>query len=367
MPIDTRIIKANEAVEVYITASATPEMPTKLQAEELFSGIKEVLDSNDVRIFQERVFGTPNALDIACSIRSNIYGLFDDGVEPTWLVVPEGINGQITGVQIHAVGGCGSPEILYLEGKPCGRILRSNRGEYLTLSSISSRKGGRATDQAREMFEKAESVLKQARADMFSVPRTWIWLGDILSWYDDFNSVRNEFFIELGIIGKDSDNKLPASTGIGIVPGNGAIPAMDLIAVVKPKNSVEYLDAGGNQDSALEYGSAFSRASKAVTPAGSTVFVSGTASIGADGKTKHVGDAHKQIETTIKNVRAVLRDMQCSDADVVQAVAYCKTTEIEKIFRHQWCDLPWPNLTAVADICRDDLLVEIEATAAIAG
>lgn len=366
MQIDTRTIKAKEAVEVYITALATPNKPAKLQAEELFSGIRKVLDSNNVRIFQERVFGTSNALDIAHSIRTRVYGPFDDGVEPAWLAVPEGINGQLAGVQVHAVGGCGSPEILRLEGQPCGRILRNGRGEYLTLSGLSSSKGGNATDQAREMFEKAELILKQAHTDMLSVSRTWIWLGDILSWYDDFNSVRNKFFVERGLIDpKKGINKLPASTGIGVAPNNGVIPAMDLIAVVKPENALEYLEAGGSQDSALKYGSAFSRASKTISPAANTVYVSGTASIGADGKTKHIGDAKKQIEESINNVRAVLREMQCDDNDVVQAIVYCKTAEIEKLFCRQWSDLAWPTLTAIADICRDDLLVEIEATAAM--
>jgi enamine deaminase RidA (YjgF/YER057c/UK114 family) len=365
MRIDTRTIKAKNAAEIYITALATPDKPAKLQAEELFSGIKKALDSNDARIFQERVFGTPNALDIARSIRTRTYGPLDDGVGPTWLAVPEGINGQLAGAQVYAVGGCGNPEILHLEGQPCGRILRSSRGEYLALSGISSAKGERATDRAQEMFEKADSVLKQAHTDMFSVSRTWIWLGDILSWYDDFNNARNKFFTECGLIGKDSANKLPASTGIGIAPDNGVIPAMDLIAVVKPENSLEYLEAGGNQDSALKYGSAFSRASKAISPAANTVFVSGTASIGADGKTKYIGDAKKQIEESIKNVRAVLREMQCDDNNVVQAIVYCKTAEIEKLFCQQWNDLAWPILTTITDVCRDDLLVEIEATAAI--
>jgi enamine deaminase RidA (YjgF/YER057c/UK114 family) len=364
MQIDTRTIKAKDAVEIYITALATADKPAKLQAEELFSGIRKTLDSNNVRIFQERVFGTSNALDIARSIRIRAYGPFDDSVEPTWLAVPEGINGQLAGVQVYAVGGCGNPEILHLEGQPCGRILRSSRGEYLTLSAISSNKGGSATDQAQEMFEKADLVLKQAHTDMFSVSRTWIWLGDILSWYDDFNSVRNKFFIECGLIGEGPANKLPASTGIGIAPDNGVIPAMDLIAVVKPRNSLEYLEAGGNQDSALKYGSAFSRASKAISPAANTVFVSGTASIGADGKTKYIGDAKKQIDESINNVRAVLHEMQCDDDDVVQAIVYCKTTEVEKLFWSEFSDLAWPTLTAIADVCRDDLLVEIEATAA---
>ena len=64
-------------------------------------------------------------------------------------------------------------------------------------------------------------------------------------------------------------------------------------------------------------------------------------------------------------MRAVLNEMQCRDEDVVQAIAYCKTTEIEKLFWSQWSDLVWPSLTVIADVCRDDLLFEMEATAAI--
>jgi enamine deaminase RidA (YjgF/YER057c/UK114 family) len=95
------------------------------------------------------------------------------------------------------------------------------------------------------------------------------------------------------------------------------------------------------------------------------VFISGTASIDANGKTTNINDAPKQIEATINNVRAVLNEMQCQDEDVVQATAYCKTPEIEKLFHNQWSDLIWPSLTVIADVCRDDLLFEMEATAAI--
>ena len=66
--------------------------------------------------------------------------------------------------------------------------------------------------------------------------------------------------------------------------------------------------------------------------AGESVFVSGTASIDASGATTNIGNAQGQIRTTIENVRAVLRDMCCSDQDVVQVAAYCRTTEVEKIF-----------------------------------
>lgn len=365
MKIDTRRIKSNTAAEIYIKATATANIAPQEQANELFNGIRRVLESQDAHILQERIFGTEAVLKTIRSLRADIYGDYDDGVEPAWLAVPQGMNGQIAGMQVHALKSEEAPKVLHLDNKACGRIVQIGDSKYLTISCIQAPEAGQATNQARVMLEKAEAVLKQADCDMFSVPRTWIWLKDILSWYDDFNLVRNNFFTERGLIGDGTANKMPASTGIGISPGNGAICGMDLEAVIGPDKSIEYLDAGGNQNSALKYGSAFSRATRIETPAGTTVFVSGTASIDANGKTTNIGDASKQIEATIGNVRAVLNEMQCRDEDVVQATAYCKTTEIEKLFQNQWSDLTWPSLTVIADVCRDDLLFEMEATAVI--
>jgi enamine deaminase RidA (YjgF/YER057c/UK114 family) len=213
------------------------------------------------------------------------------------------------------------------------------------------------------MMEKADAALKQFGADFLSVPRTWMWLKDILSWYDDFNHVRTKFFTERRLIGAGTRQSMPASTGIGLGPADGANCAMDLIAVLEPTDCTQYLQAAGKQQCALEYGSAFSRAARSIMPAGEAVFVSGTASIDADGATTHIGDASGQISTTIGNVRAVLADMNCKDEDVVQVVAYCKTTEVEKIFNASKGALDWPWLTGICDICRPDLLFEIEATA----
>ena len=366
MQLNARTIEGNKSSEIYVTAAPTPGTDVKEQAAELFTSISDVLDSKRARILQERVFATKQAIQIIRPIRAKAYGQFDDGVQPSWLVVPEGANGQIAGVQLHAIVAGQNPEILFSEGTACGRILHGHKWAYLTLSSVCSHAAGGAKQQARAMFEKAESILKQTGIDISSVPRTWIWLDDILSWYDDLNTVRNQFFIERGLIGRSTTNKMPASTGIGIGTDNGAICAMDVAALIGPDSSIEYLDAGGNQQSAFDYGSAFSRASKAPTPAGTTVFVSGTASIAEDGKTMHVGDAEAQIETSISNVQAVLREMGCADNDVVQCTAYSKTAEIEKLFCDKWSDLPWPNITAIAHICREDLLFEIEATAVVA-
>jgi enamine deaminase RidA (YjgF/YER057c/UK114 family) len=98
-------------------------------------------------------------------------------------------------------------------------------------------------------------------------------------------------------------------------------------------------------------------------PAGPAVFVSGTASINAEGATTHIGNAQGQIDATIDNVLAVLSEMQCNEKDIVQVIAYCKTIEVERIFNACKNKLDWPWLTVICDICRSDLLFEIEATA----
>jgi len=373
--LDTRSVESASATEIYISAVPAESASAQNQAEQIFSGISDILRSKKAHIFQERVFAAQSAMEILSRARSQAYADLDDGVAPSFLVAKEGLSGPIAGVQVHAISSDSRPEVISLDQTGCGRILRVSGRAYLTLSNISaatlrssslrstSPQSPQATAQAQAMMEKAESALKQFGADFLSVPRTWMWLKDILSWYDDFNHVRTKFFTERRLIGEGTRQSMPASTGIGLGPADGSNCAMDLIAVLEPTDCTQYLQAAGKQQCALEYGSAFSRAARSIMPAGQTVFVSGTASIDADGATTHIGDASGQISTTIGNVRAVLADMNCKDEDVVQVVAYCKTTEVEKIFNASKGALAWPWLTAICDICRDDLLFEIEATA----
>ncbi len=363
MYLDIRAIESTEAAEIFITATPQPDLPVQKQAEEIFISIKELLQKTGAWILEERVFATDSALEVITLIRKNAYGDLDYGVDPTYLVVSEGMYGEIAGVQVHAVRSRQKPEVLYSEGTACGRVLHQGGKRYIVLSGISASEAGQALEQARAMFKKAESALKQVGGNMLSVVRTWVWLEDILSWYKDFNSIRTQFFIDRGLIKGNAKYHLPASTGIGVAPAGGAKCALDLFAVIGAQDSIKFLIKGGEQGSAFEYGSAFSRASRSVTPAGETVFVSGTASVSPDGATEHVGDIRVQIMSTISHVQAILKDMDCKEQDVVQMVAYCKNEEVEKVFSTMHGDLPWPRLTVIANICREDLLFEIDVTA----
>ena len=364
--LDIRRVESPEATEIYITATPGDNGPLQGLAEKVFSDIRDVLVSQNAQLLQERIFGTKSAMTEVLSVRSQVYVEIDDGIAPSALCGKDE-SAPLAGVQVHAVISDTKPEAIVFDGTRCGRILRVPGRVYLTLSDIradeAAQKAGDPSEQAKVMLEKSESVLKQFGADFLSVPRTWMWLSDILSWYDDFNHVRNTIFTERGLIGQGSRQSMPASTGIGLYPFDGSKCAMDLTALLEPADSIQFLGAIGKQQCALEYGSAFSRASRSITPAGETVFVSGTASIDASGATTNVGDALGQINTTIDNVRAVLRDMNAADEDVVLVVAYCKTNEVEKVFNSLKSKYPWPWVTVICDICRPDLLFEIEATA----
>lgn len=357
-------LESRGATELYVTATPEQNAPMQKQAEDIFWAIRDTLAARGARILQERVFLDPRAAQEISSIRSQAYGDISDGVTPSFLVGKEGEYDRLVGMQVHAIAAETKPEVILLDGTPHGRLTRTPAGTWLTLSRICAPQLTEATEQAQAILEKGESALKQSGADFLSVARTWMWLCDILAWYDEFNKVRNEFFTQRGLIGQGTRQSMPASTGIGLCTADGSKCAMDLTAVLEPANTVEFFQALGKQECALEYGSAFSRAARAISPAGQTVFVSGTASIDAEGATTHTGDAQAQIRTTIENVRAVLRDTEMSDENVVQAMAYCKTTDVEEIFSEFRRALAWPCITVICDICRPDLLFEMEVTAA---
>jgi enamine deaminase RidA (YjgF/YER057c/UK114 family) len=360
-------MKSDRAAEIFITA--TPDQPQSAseQAQALFTPIAGLLHKRKARILHERIFATQDAFEAVLPIRAAAYGDLDDGVPPLMLQVPQGLSGPVAGIQVHAVSSDEQPRVVRSGGVPCGRTLDADGLGYTSFSGLMAPEAGPRTDQAQAIFRKAESLLREAGGSMMSVARTWLWLSDILAWYNDFNKVRNDFFVECGLLNPDRrERRLPASTGIGVGPTGRPLCALDVVALLGPRASVECFHAAGMQQSAYNYGSAFSRVARATTPAGKTVYVSGTAAIDETGKTCHVGDPKAQIAMTLANVRAALSDMGCSDADVVASIAYSKTPEVEAVFLREFGDLGWPCVSTLSDICRDELLFEVEATACLA-
>lgn len=349
--------------EIFVTAVGNAESPGPSQAEAHYQKVLQIMTQEKAVIFQERIFGTQTGVIAAHQARNRVLQGQTDPVAPSLLVGSPGVLGDYFGIQVHLIVAPDPAQVLQSgEGLAVGRLVKTPQCQYVGLSGLTAATASSVSEQARAMFTQANDILKELDHGFKSVPRTWLWLKDILDWYDELNAVRNTFFTECGILGTSERHPMPASTGIGLGPANGRACAMDLTAVLNQDAVIEYHQAGGKQESAYEYGSAFSRAASVRTPGGKSAFISGTASIDKAGLTTNLGNPKAQIEQTIVNVIAVLYDMKFTEKDVVQVMGYCKTPEIHALFQSmQKPDWPWVSM--VCDVCRDDLLFETEALA----
>lgn len=205
--------------------------------------------------------------------------------------------------------------------------------------------------------------LRAAGMDFSHVIRTWFYNYEMLQWYDEFNKVRTAFFHEHKVF----DGLVPASTGIGGRNAAGAALTAGLVAVRTPGVAPKAI-ASPLQCPALDYGSSFSRAVELKTPGYRRLMISGTASIAPEGHSVHIGDIDKQVQLTCDVAGAILQSRGMSWQDLSRAIAYFKYGKDAEAFT-RFCaaqHLPsMPFLYTANDICRDDLLFEIELDAIV--
>jgi enamine deaminase RidA (YjgF/YER057c/UK114 family) len=367
-PTAVRQMRGEAAAEHYFTAMAPPGSPAE-QARALYGSLATLLAAENASLFSERLFATAEAFDELLSIRQATLGALADAVDPVCLVVPATHRGAVSGLQAHAIVADQRPQPLTCwdgDAAPSGRMFAQGDKQWLFITGRCAPDAATPGEQADHTFRCARCLLEQHGATMDSVARTWLWLDDVLDWYGDLNTTRNQFFREQGLIDpKRGRVRLPASTGIGIGSVEGRPLTLDLIAMPGQEHKIRTVEAGGDQDSAYKYGSAFSRACVAPMPAGDAYFVSGTASIDPAGHTEFIGDIDKQITATVAHVRALLKQVGCNDSHVLTALHYCKTPAVLEAYERLYPQDPWPLVTMISDVCRDDLLFEIELTAAM--
>ncbi|MDD5350323.1 MAG: hypothetical protein PHQ12_08955 [Chthoniobacteraceae bacterium] len=217
--------------------------------------------------------------------------------------------------------------------------------------------------QTTAIFETIERVLRAEGMAFSHLVRTWFYLDRILDWYDGFNRARTPFLQARGAF----DGLLPASTGIGMPNRHGAAVIAGALAIERKGAGVCEV-ASPLQCSALDYRSAFSRAVEVARKGRRELYISGTASIEPGGKTAHVDDAPAQIGLTMEVAEAILRSRGMDWSHCSRAVAYLKRPEYATHFaRHlaahglEALPVTWMH----ADVCRDDLLFEIELDATL--
>ena len=311
------------------------------------AGVRARAAGLDVGWMQEKIYGRPSARDAA--LEGSLAG--PGGV--SFIPCPPAAGGAIAGIQLWGVGGPGE-----VRPVPGGRLCEGRGWRMLHLASIGGGEGS-PDGQAREMFERAAAAARAHGFDYGDTVRTWIYLRRLLDVYDGFNAVRRAFYsrhrFRLGAF--------PASTGIQASLLSSECRMDALLVQGVPASPIESTALQGRASS---YGSAFSRGVELAIDGRRTIHVSGTASIGSAGQSLHRGDADGQCRETLRSVAAVLARRGAQLPDIVSATVFCKTPEVRSNFLRalEAFDVPeLPAIYVVADVCRPELLVEMEAVA----
>ncbi|MGE5458056.1 MAG: Rid family hydrolase [Methanococcaceae archaeon] len=297
-------------------------------------------------------------------------------------------------------------EIVYLEGlKESELIIKENNlGSWLVVerenmkavvaSGLCQHKtGGSILQQSVDAFEQAQVILKEENMEWSDIIRQWNYIEQITAnetngslesqHYQIFNDVRTKYYNR-----SKFENGFPAATGIGTDFGGICIDFIALTfndesKVIGLKNPVQ-IDAYAYSKQVLAENNVmcdfcrttpkFERAKVLVTPQGQWIFVSGTAAI--TGETSMVDNTvEHQTELTIKNILSLI-SWDNLHKHGVEKGKEVKIDYLRAYVKYQ-NDLPLvmdickkhfpeiPIACVVADVCRPELLVEIEGLAVI--
>lgn len=343
--------------EVYITAR--PNTGEKLTS--MIDRLTYLLQKQDARVVKFDVFGPIGEFSACMNSLRNAYGQLNWPV--TWVEGSRYSESRTAGIQVHAVSGV-PVETILLDSKPIARVFEDDFAKYCILGNVLSNTSSASQgEQARGTLENIEKALRLVGMDMSNVVRTWFYNNNIINWYTEFNAVRTRFFKQRAVF----DGLLPVSTGTGGEnPSHTAIIASAVAIQVKESGITVQKLLSPLQCSASEYGSSFSRAMEITMPDHRCILVSGTASIDVSGRTVHIGDIDAQIAFTMEAVEAILLSRGMGYSDVTRAIVYLKHAKDTSVF-NKYCQnckkLALPVVIIHDDICRDNLLFEIEVDA----
>lgn len=214
-------------------------------------------------------------------------------------------------------------------------------------------------------FCRISGILDSFRMKESAIARTWLFMRDILKDYEKLNHAREQFFAKWHTA---ANHFLPASTGI-----QNRIAGKEMLAF-------EFCAFSGNdvvirqipsplQNEPTAYGKLFSRAVIVEFSKSKLLYISGTASIDKTGASVYVGNFESQMEYTLDIISAILKYLRCDFSNIVQAMIYLKRekdiNQCLKIIDKVGFPYNKSMIQVGVDVCRDDLLCEIEATAVI--
>ena len=337
--------------EVFVTSTAVAAD----EADGVFAAIATALATRGAEPFAERVYGGLRVRERLLASRRRQFTAHDlDAQGPVSFVdgSPPG-GGDFAGVQVEGVRSENGSVVRTVHG---GRLWQGPSFRMLHLFGITGSPGDPVSVQAQQMFAAAAAAARTHGFDYRQSVRTRIYLARLLDWYGEFNRVRSAAY-------RAYDFAFPASTGIQGRAGDAEC-AMDALLVDGVR--CDPIDRTARQGPARTYGSAFSRAMQIAHEGGVTVHVSGTASIDPAGRSLHPDDPAAQFAETLLDIGAVLEQAGMSLTDIRQATLFCTDERAYAACQQvrRLLGVPaFPTVAVQADVCRPELLVEMEVIA----
>ncbi len=385
------LVRLQDVDHVYLTA--LPQAGTSL-AEQLGDALAQARDvmlqpGTGATIVAQTVFAADVAQLGAC--RRVVAEFYGNDMPATTYVPQPPCEDRLVAVEAFGIAGAGAAVDIQ---RPSPRVV-TVRHDGVTWCHcgdvVADNLNGALYARTRRAFGQMASLLEEAGFDFSQVVRTWLYLGDIVGpeaagqRYQELNRARADFFANVPFGNHRPHTSAapgvfyPASTGIG-AQGDGV--AMSCLALRTQRDDLAVVPLENPcQTSAYSYQTShsprrprFSRAVAVAAGDAATLFVSGTASI-TESESRHVGDVRRQTHQTLDNIAALVSAENCvryglagagaTLHDLAHLRVYLKRPADYAAVRQICCERvgPLPTIYAVADVCRPELLVEIEGVA----
>ena len=326
--------------------------------------------------------GTSEAMGyhaLLAEIKSAVYGALGRKVPvtliPQYLLPKGGL-----AVEIYTLEGATDFQINEKNGV-CYGLIESATEKMLFVEGIpASDFADKVSEQSREVFVKLDALLTEYGYEVDDIVRQWNYIGNIVAYkdgkqnYQEFNDARSRYYAK-------AEWKLgyPAATGIGstdgIIVGGIAFKRVDGTGIYPIDNPLQIaahvyskrvlID---DDENAMKSTPKFERAKLIETERGACCFVSGTAAIRGE---ESVDPTSAKLQTikTIENIEYLVSKENlvrfgCKPYDLTYKFIHVFVKneedfeEVKSIVEASYTDVA--VIYSIADVCRSELLVEIE-------
>jgi len=384
------VVELNDVRHVYAAAVPRVGGNMKAQAEDALSTIRAVIEEEGTRgsIVQQAVFMS-DAKHLNCC-RGLIEKFYGDELPATSYIFQPPCCGKLLSIEALGVGrGLGEVQIQRISDQLVVTT-HSDISWVHAAQIVPDTPSPCVYERSLSAFAKMKDLLASRGVRFDQVIRTWLYLGDIVGpegntqRYKELNRARTDFFDgicfapDLVLPGFDGV-VYPASTGIGT---DDRDVAMSCIALVTDRRDIVAVPLENpRQTSAFAYAAKyspkspkFSRAMALSCGPYATVLVSGTASI-TNAETRHVGDIEGQTRETLDNIEALISPANLAAHGMPGLGTTLEGLALVRVYIKRQEDYAkcravcearlgeLPTVYAVADVCRPELLVEIEGIA----